>query len=129
MRFPNVLSLMTFIPLALGGCTAKSAYDAGSGRANTPSAATRLAGLSPQWQRAMLLQAIVGNGDTCDHVIDARYQQQVRGLAMWTARCHDGSRWAVYVGDAAVAQVAPCSEMAASGLPACAKPAQARKKS
>lgn len=88
----------------------------------TKPASDRIARLSPVWQRATLLQAIDDNGQNCDQVTRARYHQQVRGMAMWTAQCHDGGRWAIYVGAQAFAQVARCSELAASGLPACQFP-------
>lgn len=112
--------------LALIGCSQVHNRQEAKAQDAKP-ASDRIAHLSPAWQRATLLQAIDDNGQNCDQVTRARYQQQVRGMAMWTAECHDGGRWAIFVGAQAFAQVARCSELAASGLPACQFPGLPRR--
>jgi hypothetical protein len=113
--------IATMVGLLLVGCSQTRHQQQAKERDAQP-AADRIAHLSPAWQRATFLQAIDDQGQNCDQVIRARYQQDVRGLAMWTAQCHDGGRWAIYIGTRAFAQVARCSDLAASGLPACIFP-------
>lgn len=117
MRLFVVRPLVMLTGLALIGCS--QVHNRLEAKAqDTMPASYRIAHLSPAWQRAPHHQAIDDNGQNCDQVTRARYQQQVRGMAMWTAECHDGGYWAIYEGAQALAQVARCSDLAASGLPA-----------
>ena len=121
MRHSFAGSGLMLAGLALVGCSQVHNQQEATGQDAKP-ASDRIAALSPAWQRATLLQAIDDNGQNCDQVTSARYQQQGRGMARWAAECHDGGHWAIYVGAKAFAQVARCSELAASGLPACQVP-------
>ena len=114
--------------MAVAGCSAApESNEATRSRATTVSAAQRFANLSPEWRRAMALRAITDTGQTCDSVMHISYQQEVRGMAMWTAQCHDGGRWAVYIGEQGYAQAGRCQDLAASGLPPC-ETAEAKKR-
>jgi hypothetical protein len=57
---------------------------------------------------------------TCQGVVMSAYVGQYQGVPMWTARCEDGTDWAILIGDTGTAQVMTCTAAEQAGLPSCA---------
>lgn len=57
---------------------------------------------------------------TCQGVETSAYVGEHEGAPMWTARCSDGSDWAILLGATGMAQVMACEVAEQAGLPSCA---------
>lgn len=70
--------------------------------------------------RALTLRrAVQDNGGSCPRIVSSRYQEEYKGLRMWTLRCEKKRDWAVFVGAAGRVQVRTCADNVKLGLPAC----------
>jgi hypothetical protein len=78
-----------------------------------------LANLSEPMRNLALMRALRDNGRRCQRVERAAYQEEHRGLAMWTAMCNDGRQWAIFIAPNADIQVRLCEEAGQLGLPPC----------
>ena len=56
----------------------------------------------------------------CQGVESSAYVGEYQNAAMWTARCADGTDWAILLGATDIAQVITCEAAAEAGLPSCA---------
>ena len=75
--------------------------------------------LSDDLRHIALKRAILDSGMSCQRVTTSAYAQEFRNLSMWTARCDDGTDWAIFVGPDGSAQVRRCQDVGELGLPAC----------
>lgn len=75
--------------------------------------------LNDDLRHIALKRAILDSGMTCQRVTDSNYAREYRNLSMWTARCDDGTDWAIFVGPDGSAQVRRCQDVGELGLPAC----------
>lgn len=66
-----------------------------------------------------LKRAIHASGFRCKRVEQSGYVQEHDNLSMWTAKCDDGTDWAIFAGPDGSAQVRKCMDIAQYGLPAC----------
>ena len=66
-----------------------------------------------------LKRAILASGFRCKRVDSSGYVQEHENLSMWTAKCDDGTEWAIFVGPDGSAQVRRCRDILQYGLPAC----------
>lgn len=76
-----------------------------------------------QGQRnAVFIRAIrdVDVEQTCQGVESSAYVGEHEGTPMWTARCADGTDWALLIGPTGTAQVMLCEAAEQAGLPSCA---------
>lgn len=58
--------------------------------------------------------------NTCQGVESSAYVGEYEGAPMWTARCSDGTDWAILLGPTGTAQVMMCAAAEEAGLPSCA---------
>lgn len=56
----------------------------------------------------------------CQGVESSAYVGEHQNAPMWTARCDDGTDWAILLGPTDTAQVITCEAAAEAGLPSCA---------
>ena len=56
----------------------------------------------------------------CQGVESSAYVGEHQGAPMWTARCSDGTDWAILLGPTGTAQVMLCEAAEQAGLPSCA---------
>jgi hypothetical protein len=66
-----------------------------------------------------LKRAILDSGYRCKRVDSSGYVQEHGNLSMWTAKCDDGTDWAIFVGPDGSAQVRRCADLSRYSLPAC----------
>src|SRR3546814_11471388 len=59
---------------------------------------------------------------TCQGVESSAYVGEYQDAPMWTARCSDGTDWAIVLGPTGTAPVMACAAAAQAGLPSCAPP-------
>jgi hypothetical protein len=73
-------------------------------------------------RNAVFIRAIrdVDLEQTCQGVESSAYVGEHQGAPMWTARCSDGTDWAILLGPTGSAQVMTCQEAELAGLPSCA---------
>ncbi|HEY9553817.1 hypothetical protein [Allosphingosinicella sp.] len=57
---------------------------------------------------------------TCQGVESSAYVGEYQDAPMWTARCSDGTDWAIVLGPTGTAQVMACAAAEQAGLPSCA---------
>lgn len=76
--------------------------------------------LSDDMRHIALKRAILDSGLACQRVTGSGYVREYQNLSMWTARCDEGTDWAIFVGPDGSAQVRPCKDVAELNLPACA---------
>ena len=57
---------------------------------------------------------------TCQGVEGSAYVGEYQNAPMWTARCSDGTDWAILLGPTGTAQVMACEAAEQAGLPSCA---------
>jgi hypothetical protein len=113
------------LTLALAGC--------GKGSEEPDSAQTIVAETADEYQQkilgldegqrnAVFIRAIrdAGVEGSCQGVETSAYVGKHDGAPMWTARCTDGSDWAILLGPAGTAQVMACAAAEQAGLPSCA---------
>jgi hypothetical protein len=79
----------------------------------------RLHNLSDLNRAIALRRAIYDAGSSCQRVEESGYVQEYGNLSMWTARCSDGRRWAIFVAPDGTAQLRPCEHMEQLNLPRC----------
>ena len=110
--------------LILAGCE-RGAPEADDATINVADAATyqdRLLAMADGERNAVFIRAI-RDADaeiTCQGVESSAYVADYQGLPMWTARCDDGTDWALLVGPEGTTQVVTCQQAAAAGMPSCA---------
>lgn len=63
-------------------------------------------------------RAIQDDGGQCPRISGTAYQEDYKGMAMWTARCSNRD-FAVYISGGGGVQARPCDDARALGLPAC----------
>ena len=113
------------LALALAGC--------GSGSEQPDSAQTSATGTADDYQQKLLgldegqrnavfIRAIrdADAEGSCQGVENSAYVGKHEGAPMWTARCSDGSDWAILLGPTGTAQVMACAAAEQAGLPSCA---------
>lgn len=86
---------------------------------SVPDPLARLRALPGGARDATLFRAISDAGLSCAKVTSSAYQQDVKGMAMFVARCPTGAPWAVLVSPSGYAQVRTCATATSVGLPAC----------
>ncbi len=79
----------------------------------------QLNALTPPMRMLGLMRALRDTGHRCRRVENGRFQQDHRGMKMWTARCDDDRQWAIFIAPNADLQVRPCAQAQQLGLPAC----------
>lgn len=78
-----------------------------------------LSALGPDMQRLGVMRALRDNGKRCRRVVETRYQEDYRQMALWVALCDDGRHWALFIAPNGDTQVRECPEMRELGLPQC----------
>lgn len=73
-------------------------------------------------RNAVFIRAIrdVDVEQSCQGVESSAYVGEYQGAPMWTARCSDGTDWAILLGPTGTAQVMACEAAEQAGLPSCA---------
>ena len=66
-----------------------------------------------------LKRAVTDSGMRCRRVVRSGYVQEYNKMSLWTAECEDRRSWAIFVGADGSAQVRPCADSKALGLPEC----------
>jgi hypothetical protein len=79
----------------------------------------RLAAMAPLYRNLGLWRAIRDVPERCKKVDAGAFQQDYRGMAMWTAHCTDTGQWMVFIAPNGDVQVRACTDAAALNLPAC----------
>ncbi len=106
--------------------------------AQTPDAAMRyskqMASLSEVQRYAAIRRAVLDNGLWCPRVTSAAFQQSIKNLAMWVARCDaitppqktlagtmpkSSETYGVFIGPDGTVQAGQCSEITKVKWPAC----------
>ena len=110
--------------LALAGCErgAPEADDTPIDVAGADASQEALLALDEGQRNATFIRAIRdADADlTCQSVESSAYVGEHEGLPMWTARCADGTDWALLLGPDATTQVMLCEAARQAGLPDCA---------
>lgn len=101
----------------------------------------RMSSLTEIQRYAAIRRALQDNGQWCPRVTAAAYQQPVKNLVMWVARCgainkpqptlagtmpKSSADYALFIGPDGTVQAAPCGDLAKMKWPAC-RPLPAKK--
>ena len=79
----------------------------------------RLMALSETDRGLALRRAVQDNGGSCRRIVSSAYQEEYKGMRMWTLRCEGKRDWAVFVGASGRVQARTCADNVKLGLPAC----------
>ena len=81
----------------------------------------QLAGLRPNLQRIAMMRAIRQNGNACQSVENAGYQEEYRNMRLWVAQCGgpEPKTWQVYLAPNGDVQVRDCADAGELSLPRC----------
>jgi hypothetical protein len=79
----------------------------------------RLTALNETDRTLTLRRAVQDNGGSCRRAESSAYQEEYKGMRMWTLRCEGGRDWAVFVGASGRVQTRTCADNAKLGLPVC----------
>jgi hypothetical protein len=113
-----------FLALALVGCGegAREADQAEIAPEAADNYQQEILSLDEGQRNAVFIRAIrdADAEGTCQGVDNSAYVGEHQGAPMWTARCSDGSDWAIVLGPTGTAQVMACAAAERAGLPSCA---------
>jgi hypothetical protein len=112
-------SILVLAGLAASACSEVSSNETQPAIKITNPYHDQLAALPPDLQRLGLMRAIRDNRQRCLRVEEARYQQDHDQMAMWVARCAEGTHWAIFIGVNGDAQVRDCAHSRQLNLPLC----------
>jgi hypothetical protein len=79
----------------------------------------RLAAMTPLYRNLGLWRAIRDAPQRCKKVDAGAFQQDYKGMAMWTAHCTDTGQWMLFIAPNDDVQVRACADAATLKLPAC----------